>query len=140
MSVSPDARRVFVARTHSRSLAVDASCRATGSRVGGAPPGPIGDRAQRCGRCGAPLLYVLTLEADALGDDVARGRAASLLACGGACLAEGPLLGEGQASVVLVHEPSPRGPSVEWQWAPRGRGLTAGRAGAGPRAGAGEAR
>jgi hypothetical protein len=125
-AIAPDLRLLFVERTHSRPLLVDPGDRATGSRVGGAPPEAISADDRRCARCGATLLYVLTLEGDVLGEAVARARAASLLACGGGCLGPDPVLGEGHASVVVVHSPSARGAATEWQWAPEGRGLSAG--------------
>jgi hypothetical protein len=124
--VPPAAREgdpLFIARTHTRPLAVTEKDRNTGSRLGGPPP--EGLQPSRCPRCDQPRLYVATFEEDVLGAEVAGGKAVSVLACSGACplKARGP----GAGFSAVVHPPASRGAPVDWQWTLLGCGFTAGK-------------
>lgn len=72
---------LFVARTHVRPVQVGPVDARTGSRVGGAPPVSLAASPPTCPVCGGTMEYVLTLASDLLTDEVAHGKALSVLVC-----------------------------------------------------------
>lgn len=103
-------RKLFLDRTRYRPIRLDDADAREGSRVAGAAPLCFTDAPPKCPRCERPLEYFLTLEADLVGPDVAKGRALSIFACADAdCRLESRSLDAEPPSVVAItHDPSPR--------------------------------
>src|SRR5262245_24751275 len=74
-------KRLFIDRTRYRPIRLGDEDAREGSRIAGAAPACFTDGPPSCPRCGEPLDYFLTIEADLVGADVARGRALSIFAC-----------------------------------------------------------
>ncbi len=104
-------RGLFIERTRYRRIVIGDADAREGSRVVGSSPACF-DEAPRCPRCGRELDYFLTVEADLVGPDVAKGRALSLYACADVdCRLDALGLDVEPPSVVaLTHDPSPRAP------------------------------
>lgn len=103
-------KKLFVDRSRYRSIRLGDGDAPAGSRAGGAAPACFEAEPPKCPRCGQPLEYLLTVEADLVGPDVAKGQALSIFACGGVdCRLESMALSAEPPSVVaLAHAPSPR--------------------------------
>lgn len=102
-------KNLFVARTRYRPIVVANADALEGSRIAGQMPTCF-ERAPRCPRCDRALDYFLTIEADLVGPDVAKGRALSLFACADVdCrFASMGLAAEPPSVIALTHDPSPR--------------------------------
>lgn len=103
-------KRLFVERTRYRPITLDDDDTNKGSRVGGAPPKCFAGDPPKCARCGAPHEYLLTIEGDLVGPDIAGGKALSIFACGQTrCrLGSSSLSAEPPSVVAITHPPSPR--------------------------------
>lgn len=123
-----DARLLFLARTHHRPIVIGPEDAPTGSRVGGPPPVPLATAPPRCPRCGGPMLYMLTIAGDLLGERVARGRAVSMLCCRDFdCMWASHHVIEPSSLHLVAHDDAPRGePGSELDTAFEGRRLLAG--------------
>jgi len=102
-------KNLFIARTRYRPIVVADADATEGSRISGPIPACF-EHAPSCPRCGRALDYFLTIEADLVGPDVARGRALSLFACADVdCRFDSMgLAAEPPSVVALSHAPSPR--------------------------------
>lgn len=104
-----------------RLLRIDENDTATGSRVGGRPPGNV---ELTCPTCGGPSEYVLTLGPDVLGPTM-DDRVMTLLACEDfACRWDGPE-GVDRSVLVVDHVDAPRIDGVDDEGAWPGRALLA---------------
>jgi len=103
-------KRLFIDRLRYRPIQIDDGDTREGSRVAGAPPACFSGL-PGCPRCGEALDYLLTIEADLVGPEVARGRALSIFACADVdCRLDSAALSAEPPSVVAItHDPSPRG-------------------------------
>jgi hypothetical protein len=100
---------LFLDRSHHREIVVASLDSAAGSRIGGRPPAVVAAAPPTCPLCSGPLLYVLTLGADALGPEIAAGRELSLLVCRSyECRMQSHALVKLSALVLVTHEASPR--------------------------------
>jgi hypothetical protein len=113
MSVATgDQDRLWKARTARRRLLVADRDADAGSRVGGRPPTPLSASPPRCPICGGPLLYVLTLAGDVLGEAVASGQSLSVLICRNtACRMKGHVVRSPSPIVIPIGEDAPRASS-----------------------------
>jgi len=125
-----DFASLFIERTHHRRILVDGGDTHEGSRVGGKPPAPLAATPPRCPVCSGPLRYVLTLAGDTLGEEIAHGKAVSLLACRDYdCLATSHKLTDPSSTVLVVHDDAPRAiQASELDTVTEGRKLTLGEA------------
>lgn len=100
---------LFLKRAQSRPLAVGPADAPVGSRVGGTPPAPLAAAPPECPACGGSTQYILTLAGDVLGEQVARGRAVSLLTCADvACRMKSHEIVEPSSLLLVVHDDAPR--------------------------------
>jgi hypothetical protein len=124
-----DFTKLFIDKSHHREILVDAGDSTEGSRIGGRPPAILAAGSQRCPLCGGPMSYVLTLAGDLLGDEIADGKAVSLLACREyECLCKSHRLITPSSTALVVHEDDSRAiEASELDFAPEGRRLTLGK-------------
>lgn len=103
-------KRLFLERSRFRPIQLDEEDTREGSRIGGAAPVCFVDGPPKCPRCGRALDYFLTVEADLVGPDVAKGKALSVFACADVdCrLGSSDLDAEPPSVVAISHAPSPR--------------------------------
>jgi hypothetical protein len=120
---------LFAGRTHHREILIDMVDTREGSRFGGQPPASLAAAPPRCPVCGGALQYVLTLAGDTLGEEIARGKAVSLLACREyACLMTSHALTEPSSTVLVTHDDAPRATrSSELDTVTEGRRLALGK-------------
>ena len=104
-----DSTKLFSVRTHHQKIVIGPEDTNRGSRVGGRPPRSVSLAGPTCPRCRGAVRYQLTLNGEVLGDDVARGKALSMLTCRHfPCLQMSQWFVAPAPIVFVVHDDEPR--------------------------------